>query len=313
MVRRLLALVLVGLASNAGCLHGSPSDPVATGETASSETSATTSTSSSESATSTSSASSATTQGEGTSTSTGTGTGASVGSTTTCSFIACDDAAQSSDFECDINLQDCPEGEKCNMWANDGGSSWNATKCVPVAVNPDGVGESCTVEESGVSGIDSCEEGAICWDVDHELGEGTCTAYCVGSWEDGFECPDGYQCRGSRWITLCSRLCDPLAQDCPGDDLCLPSGDGFGCQFDGSGEGGAYGDPCEYVNGCDKGLLCLNAEYVPKCEFAGCCSPLCDTSAANTCPGEEQVCIPWWDEGMAPQGYEDIGVCGLPS
>lgn len=24
-------------------------------------------------------------------------------------------------------------------------------------------------------------------------------------------------------------------------------------------------------------------------------------------------CVPWWGEGMAPQGYGNIGVCGIPS
>src|SRR5690606_38571371 len=34
--------------------------------------------------------------------------------------------------ECDVFAQDCPKGEKCMPWANDGGGSWNATTCSPV-------------------------------------------------------------------------------------------------------------------------------------------------------------------------------------
>jgi hypothetical protein len=34
-------------------------------------------------------------------------------------------------IECDQWAQDCPPGEKCMPWANDGGSSWNATRCFP--------------------------------------------------------------------------------------------------------------------------------------------------------------------------------------
>src|SRR5262245_15971404 len=31
--------------------------------------------------------------------------------------------------ECDVWAQDCPPGEKCMPWANDGGSSWNSLRC----------------------------------------------------------------------------------------------------------------------------------------------------------------------------------------
>ena len=62
----------------------------------------------------------------------------------------------------------------------------------------------------------------------------------------------------------------------------------------------------------DPGLVCLNPEYVPDCQAGGCCSPFCDTKEANDCPGQGQDCIPWWEEGMAPPGYETVGVCGIP-
>ncbi len=40
-----------------------------------------------------------------------------------------------------IWAQDCPEGEKCMPWANDGGGSWNATRCSPLDPNPSAVGD----------------------------------------------------------------------------------------------------------------------------------------------------------------------------
>lgn len=89
-------------------------------------------------------------------------------------------------------------------------------------------------------------------------------------------------------------------------------GASFECVLDASGEMGAYGDPCENFNTCDPGLACLNPEYVPDCKAGGCCSPFCDTSEANTCPGDGQKCIAWFEEGMAPPGYETVGVCGVP-
>ena len=60
-----------------------------------------------------------------------------------CGFV-CDSSDTAGDT-CDLWEQDCPEGEKCNPWANDGGASWNALRCVPIDPNPDGVGEPCTV------------------------------------------------------------------------------------------------------------------------------------------------------------------------
>ena len=120
------------------------------------------------------------------------------------------------------------------------------------------------------------------------------------------------------WVTsesalwLCLFWCDPLAQDCPDDYLCVGSQGAFMCVIDASGEEGQYSDPCEWTDACDPGLVCLNPEYVPGCQAGGCCSPFCDTSKANTCPGDGQECIAWFEEGMAPPGFEDVGVCGVP-
>jgi hypothetical protein len=201
-------------------------------------------------------------------------------------------------------------------YANDGGSSWNATKCVPIMPNPDGVGEPCTAEESGVSGIDSCEAQAMCWDVDPQTLEGVCIAFCEGTAEQP-SCAPGSSCAisGDGILVICLPWCDPLAQDCYGDELCLPHKGEFTCVHDASGDLGAYGDPCEYANSCDPGLYCALSEHVPGCGAVGCCTPYCDTSMANTCPGDGQECIPWFgglEEGEAPPGFENVGACGIP-
>ena len=39
-------------------------------------------------------------------------------------------------YECNIITQDCPRGEKCAVWDEEGGSHWNATRCVPVPAQP---------------------------------------------------------------------------------------------------------------------------------------------------------------------------------
>ena len=169
------------------------------------------------------------------------------------------------------------------------------------------------VIEGELFDADTCEKSSVCWNVDLQTGEGTCLEFCHGIPRNPF-CPQGFVCHipSDGLLNVCLPWCDPLAQDCAGDELCLPYGNSWGCVLDASGEEGQYGDPCEYANTCDPGLICLNPEYVPDCQASGCCSPFCDTSAPNTCPTEGQVCIPWYEEGMAPPGLEHVGVCGVP-
>ena len=165
-----------------------------------------------------------------------------------------------------------------------------------------------------MSGVDNCAKASMCWDVDGDTNEGVCVAFCEGSPEEP-TCDPGFSCRitGDGVLILCLPDCDPLVQDCPGDDTCIPDGGGsFICVLDASGDAGVYGDPCEFANSCDPGLYCLPPEYVEDCKGAGCCTPFCDTSEANTCPGDTQECVPWYEEGMAPPGNEDIGICGVP-
>ena len=80
--------------------------------------------------------------------------------------------------ECDIEAQDCPEGEKCMPWANDGGDEWNGTRCSPIAKDPGPLGGPCLAEGSGTSGIDDCDLGLVCWQVDPKTNQGVCHAMC---------------------------------------------------------------------------------------------------------------------------------------
>jgi len=220
---------------------------------------------------------------------------------------------------CDTWSEDCPEGQKCMPFANDGGFAWNDLKCVPIVPDPDQFGEPCQAIGSGVSGEDTCDKHLMCWDVDQDTLAGTCTAMCIGSPES----PDcehpGTSCvlTGDGVLTLCIAECDPIAQDCPGDDLCIPnpaSVDSFLCVLDASGEEGQAFDPCEYANACDKGLYCLNPELANECDptFIGCCLPFCELNAPNNCPGQGLECVAWFEEGQAPPGLENLGVCALP-
>ncbi|MCA9649903.1 MAG: ribulose phosphate epimerase [Myxococcales bacterium] len=220
--------------------------------------------------------------------------------------------------QCDIWAQDCPEGEKCMPWDASGGNSWNATRCSPIDANPGQPGDTCTVEGSGVSGIDSCDIASMCWDVDPKTNEGTCVAFCEGS-ADAPLCSDPDEAcsiTNDGVLILCLPTCDPLLQDCPEGQACYPETNGFICSPDASGpDMGAIGDPCEYLNVCDPGGWCASADVVPDCAGSiGCCAAYCDVSdpnASDTCPAGTE-CVMWHEEGMAPPGEEDIGVCILP-
>ncbi|MCX4247247.1 ribulose phosphate epimerase [Paraliomyxa miuraensis] len=231
---------------------------------------------------------------------------------------------ESATHECDIFAQDCLPGEKCMPWANDGSNSWNATRCSPVADNPGQPGDECTVEGSGVSGIDDCVLASMCWDVDPETNVGTCVAMCAGDEANPIcEDPDTSCAIANEGVlVLCLPNCDPLLQACPDGQACYPIQQAWTCAPDASGEGGVYGDPCEFINVCDPGLICLGAAAVPPgeaCEGAvGCCTEVCDLddpAGDAQCSGQAggQTCQPWYDPMSVPPGYEDVGACAMPA
>ncbi len=222
--------------------------------------------------------------------------------------------------ECDQWVQDCPDGEKCLPWANDGGSSWNATRCSEISDAPGQTGDECTVEGSGVSGLDSCDLGNMCYYVDPETNIGSCVALCFGSPEAPL-CDPGFACSISNngVLTLCRAECDPLLQDCD-NAACLPAAGSntFVCIVDASGESGATGDACEFLNACDPGNLCLPADnFGPGCDQGGasCCSEFCDVTDADpdaVCTAAGHTCQNYFEEGEAPPDVEHVGFCGVP-
>ena len=229
-------------------------------------------------------------------------------------FVTEPDGGPDSIIECDVFKQDCDLGQKCTAWAEGGGGAWNATKCVDIT--GDGApGEPCMTMGGGASGIDDCRLGAMCWDVNAE-NQGICVALCTGT-EDAPICPAKFDCAISSegTLNLCLFRCDPLLQDCPGDELCIPTGDKFICVLDASGETGAVNDPCEFANACDDGLVCLNtASASIACQQGsqGCCQPFCKFPG-SPCPNPDQECLQWFDPMMEiPDGYEHIGVCAIP-
>lgn len=216
---------------------------------------------------------------------------------------------------CDLFAPECPEGFKCNAFADDGGSVWNASQCFPLDPTPEGIGDACTMTDSVTSGIDDCEEGSLCFDFEGGDLVGACTAYCGGSPDDP-TCPGGTTCTqmdNDAVVFLCLTWCDPLLQDCAGGQACYPTeGGGFVCAPDAS-MGAGHGDDCSFTNGCPAGMFCAASPYVPDCMGIGCCTTFCDiTDPTNNCIGQAggEECLPFFDN--PPPGFEDVGVCIIP-
>jgi len=215
-------------------------------------------------------------------------------------------------FECDLYDQDCPEGEKCMPWANDGSGVWNTTRCSPIAPMPAATGESCTVEGSGTSGIDSCALGAMCWDVDPSTNVGECVAMCGGN-ELAPICADpetSCAMHNVGALALCLPSCDPLQLECDFDDVCVPAPRGGWNCVPGVAMPPALSEPCGYGNGCGLGSVCALPEVSVTCEKGapGCCAALCNLQD-GTCPDAGTTCEPWLPRGEAPPQLETIGIC----
>lgn len=225
-----------------------------------------------------------------------------------CGFLDCEPPGP---FECSTIEDTCPQGEKCNYYADDGGSSLNATSCFPVVARPDAVDDACTVEGSPVSGLDSCERGSICTWLDAETGLGTCVPFCSGS-DDAPGCEDPQRvCTGGSTVVLCLQTCDPLQPGaCGKDEGCYPGGRNFLCAPDTSGRGGTPLAPCLFANACQAGALCVGSDWVGACppDTNMCCSPYCDLSDP-TCP-EGTACFSFYQEGDAPPEHTNLGLCG---
>ena len=217
-------------------------------------------------------------------------------------------------IECDIWAQDCPEGEKCMPWANDGGGSWNATRCSPLDPNPSAVGDPCTVEGSGVSGIDNCDLGAMCWEVDPQTNNGVCIELCSCSEANPVCNTPNTACGISNdgVLVLCLPVCNPLdPTGCSQGQGCYGVGDTFQCAPDQSAGMGMVGDDCAFLNGCDPGNFCANVASVPGCsgDAPGCCSAFCTLGDDASCL-DGQVCTPWFAAGQAPdECLGTIGAC----
>jgi hypothetical protein len=215
-------------------------------------------------------------------------------------------------LECDFWAQDCPEGHKCVAYSSTGEPNWDAYKCVPV-MGDQHEGEACWWGGI-VEATDDCDAGSYCFDtmdVDGQL-VGTCYLMCTGTPLDP-QCPPESYCSisGDGVLNLCIPTCDPLAQDCAGDEGCYWTGAAFTCL--GSTMPPA-GEPCAFINDCVPGEICIDAASAPTCGGSGCCTSFCDLQLgdAQCASWPDFACVPFFEEGMALPGYENVGVCMLP-
>lgn len=219
--------------------------------------------------------------------------------------------------ECDPYAQDCPAGEKCLPWANDGGTAWNSTRCSPVSGDPAQYGEPCVVAGSGVAGQDSCDVGLMCRLVDETTLEGTCRELCKCGPNEGqcFEAPADCGIFNGGALPICLPHCDPLASICAPSEVCVPTrlSPHPVCAADASGAAGAALDPCPYPTSCDAGAWCAPAAEVPGCASDTCCTPVCDLDAPDCGAVPGTVCQPWYGPGEAPEPeLQHIGLCRAP-
>ncbi|MGB1017259.1 MAG: hypothetical protein ACPG4T_24185 [Nannocystaceae bacterium] len=214
--------------------------------------------------------------------------------------------------ECTTWDDTCPEGQKCMPYANDGGSLWNALGCFDI-MGSGMVGDPCTAVESGVSGLDDCAQGHMCWNVEPDTLMGECIAFCSGNPEEPYCVPEMTTCHlaSEGVLAPCLPACDLLVQDCSEDQACYVLNGTTTCApVAVPEEQGNEGQPCEYVNACQAGLMCLNGNAWPGCGMAGCCAPYCDLNNP-TCSEPGTECVALFENNPEPW-MENYGVCAIP-
>lgn len=210
----------------------------------------------------------------------------------------------------------CFDDERCMPW---GYEVWDNMRCSPIYENPGQPGDPCEVRGHAASGLDSCDEGSICWDVDPATNQGTCAAMCDGFLPNPI-CAEGTDCLLVRAsvLAVCLPTCEPLADACGEGHACLPSFSGFACMWMGLSENVAVGGSCDDVYDCQPGLVCVGLTSTASEETCypgtdpGVCVPYCDLSAPDptvVCPNPSDVCLPYAEEGSLPPRYEDVGLC----
>ncbi len=238
--------------------------------------------------------------------------------------LACATAAGASPHcaLCDVREQGCIDDFKCVAWAEDGGDAWSGTKCIGTPLAPVGLGEVCTVFDTLVSGRDDCATGSMCWDADPTTLQGVCVPFCAPQGAEP-ECPVDTQCMidGPQVLALCLPPCDPLdATTCPASATCrfMSASAAAFCIPDEGGRVLAPTIQCgDDDEACEASEVCVTAATFGGCGSPSCCTAWCDLGQpdadAQCAAGRpDHLCLPVFDPGLAPAGYEDLGICAVP-
>jgi len=224
-------------------------------------------------------------------------------------FISPADMGGGDGPECQLGLQDCPAGEKCNPYATSG---WfKDYRCVAVSENPRAPGESCEIAGIVTSGLDDCERGSYCVSPDGASLQGTCVSHQVGS-QTRTLCVDPFttpSIGADSVLTPCPARCNPLAPDCGPDQGCIPARleDRFVCVPIAVESPTPLQEECSFDFECEAGAACINADMLPECTGAACCASFCNTGVPS-CPGST-TCESWYAADQAPPGLADLGLC----
>ncbi len=211
-------------------------------------------------------------------------------------------------IRCSVWYQDCPDGERCVPWSNDGSEVWNASRCVAVSPEPTGVGEVCTIEGSPASGLDSCEVGAMCWGVDPDTLQGECVSLCTGSAAEPI-CAAGRECvnMNDGTVPLCLPQCDPLEPSCDAGEGCYPNAEGTWVCL-------ATGTPVEVggfpIATCPSGSFGLPPDLVSGCEDDVCCVSVCNVNDPESGCEPHESCESYYPEpGVPDVPPNPLGFC----
>ena len=70
----------------------------------------------------------------------------------------------------------------------------------------------------------------------------------------------------------------------------------------------SLGEPCEALNDCKAGYICIDGLFVPECDDQYCCTTFCDLDASQ-CP-QPTFCVPFFEQENPD--YPTLGLCVLP-
>jgi hypothetical protein len=226
-------------------------------------------------------------------------------------FIVDSDLAHAPECE-QLGSDECGPGLKCTLARIEQTTEFT-TACAELVDDPLEAGSACELGDD--PGEDQCGADAVCWDV-MANGIGRCLRFCndIDQWDEALaQCGPGFTCNFWKSFPtddgLCTPTCRPLADECPGTCGCFWANTDFLCVP--LTENIPTGQPCGFINDCAMDNMCTSGEAVPGCEGSACCAAFCDLGIGS-CEQAGTECVPFFEENMAPPGYEYVGLCVTP-